>query len=361
MPWTDWMIDELGFKVAGAPVVSSWQEGRLDVFIRSTDSRLYHRVFENNKWQGSNWEDLSDGHPIQVSPAAVSWGPNRIDLFAVWDKQVHHRAYQNGTWNPWTENLGGATNDAPAAASWKAERVDVLVHTTDNFMSRRYWESRVTSGWKDWENVGGMSTLFTLLSAPAAVTTGPHRIDCFGRGPADHLVHAWYQDSFQQPWVEIDILSFKDAPAVVSGATADRGRVDVFVRGADDLLKHRIYYAAMQAYQPAGDTIHTTVAGDYLLKIARQYNITLEQLQELNPQVKAPNYVIHPGEQLIVAHHDALPGRGDWEPGRLWENINVRPISGAPAAIGWWSLGVLKRIDCFAHDANHNLMHTWWT
>jgi hypothetical protein len=361
MPWTDWMIYQPGFKVAGAPAVASWKEGRLDVFLRSTDNHLYHRLFENNMWQGSNWEDLSDTNSIDVSPGAVSWGPNRIDLFAVWQKQLHHRASQSGTWTPWTENLGGATNDAPAAASWKFERLDVLVHTTDNFMARRYWESRVTQGWKDWENVGGLSPLYTLLSAPAAVATGSHRIDCFGRGPGDHLIHAWYQDDFQQPWYEIDAMAFKDAPAVVSATTADRGRVDVFVRGADDRLKHRVYYSTLQPYVPGGDQIHIAVQGDYLMKIARQYNITLDQLKAWNPQVTAPNYVIHPGDRLIVGRQDAIPARGDWEPGRSWDDINVRPIAGPPAAIGWWSNNILKRIDCFAQDANQNLMHTWWT
>jgi hypothetical protein len=26
-----------------------------------------------------------------------------------------------------------------------------------------------------------------------------------------------------------------------------------------------------------------------------------------------------------------------------------------------WSSNILKRIECFAQDANNNLIHTWWT
>jgi len=314
MAWSNWKTEDVGIKVTGAPAVSSWKEGRLDVFVRGTDNCLYHRVYENDMWQGANWADLSDGHKIEVSPGAVSWGPHRIDLFAVWDKQLHHRAYQNGVWNPWTENLEGATNDAPAAASWKLERVDVLVHTTDNFMSRRVWERGVTyemgKSWKDWENIAGVSK--NLLSAPAAVATGPNRIDCFGRGPADHLIHAWYQDARQEPWAEIDTVSIKDAPAVVSAATADRGRVDVFVRGTDDLLKHRVYYAALQAGQPGGDTIYIAVAGDYLLKIARKHKMTLQALKNLNPQIKPADDVIQHGEKIVVGLRDLVPRSGGW-------------------------------------------------
>ena len=362
MAWSNWKTEDIGIKAAGAPAVSSWKEGHLDVFVRSTDNRLFHRVYENDLWQGTNWEDLSDAHKIEVSPAAVSWGPNRIDLFAVWDKQVHHRAYQSGTWNPWTENLEGITNDAPAAASWKLERVDVLVHTTDNLMARRLWESGKTwemgKSWKDWETVCGHGHL--LLSAPAAVATGPNQIDGFARGPEDHVIHAWYQEGIQGDWAQIDNLPIKDAPAVVSGPTADRGRADVFVRGADDLLKHRIYYVVLQARQPGGDIIYTAVQGDYMLQIARAHNMTLQALQALNPQVKPPDYEMHPGDKIIVGHQDPVPGYGGWEIGGKWEDLSPNKIASAPAAVGWWSSNILKRIDCFAQDANNNLIHTWW-
>jgi hypothetical protein len=302
MPWSNWKTEDVGIKVAGAPAVSSWKQGRLDVFVRSLYRRMYHRVYENETWQDTHWRDLSDNHNIDVSPAAASWGPNRIDLFAVWHRQVHHRSYDNGTWNPWAENLEGITDNAPAAASWKAQRVDVLVQTTDRFMARRFWEAGVTNGWSAWENIGGRIPM--LFSAPAAVATAPNRIDCFGRGPNDRLVHTWYQGEHDGGWAEIDTLPIKDAPAVVSAPTADQGRVDVFVRGADDLLKHRVYYAGGQ---PARN----------------------------------------------------LPGA--WAPGSSWEDISPNKISGPPGAVASWSSNILKRIDCFAQDASNNLIHTWWT
>ena len=358
MSWSNWKTEDIGIKVSGAPAVSSWTEGRLDVFVRSTENRLYHRVYQNDMWQGANWADLSDGNQIETSPAAVSWGPNRIDLFAVWGKQVHHRAFQNGTWNPWTENLDGATNDAPAAASGKLLRVDVLVHTNDNFMARRFWESGVTVGWQNWETIGGGSQ--NLMSAPAAVATAPNRVECFGRGAAGRLIHTWYQGIIQESWAEIDTLSIKDTPAVVSATTADRGRVDVFVRGADDLLKHRVYYTALRRSEPAGETVYIAVAGDYLLKIARNHNMTLDALKALNPQIQPPRYLVQPGDRIVIARHESESLHSDWEPGGSWEDLSTNKIASAPAAVGWWSTNILKRIDCFAQDANNQLIHTWW-
>lgn len=359
MAWSNWKTEDHGIKVLGAPAVASWKEGRLDVFVRTTENFLYHRVYENNAWQGLTWNNISDGQRIETSPAAVSWGPNRIDLFAVWNKQVHHRSYNNGTWSPWTENLEGITNDAPAAAAAKLLRIDVLVHTTDNLMARRYWESGAFVGWKNWETVGGATQ--SLASAPAAVATASNRVDCFGRNPASHLIHSWYQGVIQEHWSEIDTLSIQDTPAVVSGTTADRGRVDVFVRGSDDLLKHRVFYTALRRSDPAQETVYTVVAGDTLFKIAQKHKTTVQALAALNPQIKPPDYLIKPGDRIVIARQGTESFYSDWEAGSSWEDISQNKIASAPAGVGWWSANVLKRIDCFAQDANNNLIHTWWT
>ncbi len=359
MPWSNWKTDDIGIQVSGAPAVSSWEQGRLDVFVRSTDNRLFHRVYQNEAWQGANWSDLSDGHTIQTSPAAVSWGPNRIDLFAVWDNEIHHRAFHNGAWSPWAENLAGATNDAPAAAAGKTLRVDVLVRTSDNLMSRRYWEAGAFVGWKNWETVGGIS--HQLMGAPAAVATNLNRVDCFGRDPAGNLMHAWYQGIIEEHFSEIDILPIQDTPAVVSGITADRGRVDVFVRGTDDLLKHRIFYTRLVRGETRGETTYTAVEGDYLLKIARKFNMRLETLKALNPQIQPPDYLLRPGDRIVIAGHQSGTIYSDWESGSIWENISVNKIASAPAGVAWWSGNTLKRIDCFAQSPDRRLIHTWWT
>jgi hypothetical protein len=359
MPWSNWKSEDHGIKVLGTPAVASWKEGRLDVFIRTNEKRLYHRVYENEAWQGLTWTNLSDGHPIETAPAAVSWGPNRVDLFAVWDKQVHHRACVNGTWGAWAENLNGVTTDGLAAASHKTLRLDVLVRTSDNLLARRYWESGAIVGWKNWETILGSSQ--PLTSAPATVATATNRVDCFGRNAAGHLTHGWYQGVIQEQWSEVDILTFRDAPAVVSGTTADRGRVDVFVRGEDDLLKHRVFYSALRRNETPGEQSYTVVQGDTLLKISQRFNIPLDRLKALNPQIPPPEFPIRPGDRIVLSRMESQSTYSDWEPGRQWENIHpANKIASAPTGVAWWSANILKRIDCFAQDVNGNLIHTWW-
>jgi hypothetical protein len=218
-------------------------------------------------------------------------------------------------------------------------------------LSRRYRDGF----WRDWENIGGELDCERARGGG----NGVNQIGASPRGQT-HLFHTWYQDAKQEQWAEIDTLAFKDAPAVVSGGiNTNAGRVDVFVRGTDDLLKHRIYIATAQG--PAGDTIYTVVAGDSLSKIARKYSMTLQALKNLNPQVKGPLFVIHPGDKIVVARGSTAPGHGAWETGGSWENISVNKISSAPAAVASWSpANALKRIDCFAQGDNNQLIHAWW-
>lgn len=44
MAWSDW--EDLGGVIMGAPSVASWDEGRLDVFVRGTDNALYHKWYD---------------------------------------------------------------------------------------------------------------------------------------------------------------------------------------------------------------------------------------------------------------------------------------------------------------------------
>jgi hypothetical protein len=49
------------------------------VFVRGTNTHLMHRWYSGGVW--SAWQDLGGELQAGSSPAAVSWGPDRIDLF----------------------------------------------------------------------------------------------------------------------------------------------------------------------------------------------------------------------------------------------------------------------------------------
>jgi hypothetical protein len=74
----------------------------------------------NGSW--SNWTSISGNISVQAEAEAISWGPNRIDVFA-WgtDNSLLHKSFDgtNGLWTPSSgfEILGGSLAGPPKEVS----------------------------------------------------------------------------------------------------------------------------------------------------------------------------------------------------------------------------------------------------
>ena len=214
--WYPSMYDWEGFAgplngaLNSGPGVSSWgvmyywEYGRLDVFVKGKDGGLHCKTFDKttleNGWgdwkpiggQDILYYDPSEGssNPSEGSsnPSAVSWGADRIDVFA--------RGKDNALWHTWYskpwigkwESLGGVLTSGPSACSWGSGRLDVFVKGTDNALYHKWYTN---NAWSGWESLGGV-----LTSAPSAVSWGQGRIDVFVRGTDNALYHKWYQNGW---------------------------------------------------------------------------------------------------------------------------------------------------------------------
>jgi peptidoglycan/xylan/chitin deacetylase (PgdA/CDA1 family) len=228
-----WGWQPLSGKALGSPASTTWGPGRLDVFVRGTDNRLWHKWYTAGAWLG--WVSL--GAPpggLASDPGAVSWSPGRIDVFARGkDGQLWHKWYAAG-WSGW-QPLGGFLVGAPAVASWSSGRLDIFVRGTDN----RLWHKWYQGGWSSWQPLGGV-----LTSAPAAVSWGPGRIDVVVAGVGGAAWHTFYAGG----WHRFDFLGghLVGAPAISSWAA---GGLDVFARGTDNNLYHQWYTARWSGWQ----------------------------------------------------------------------------------------------------------------
>jgi hypothetical protein len=103
------------------------------------DNALWHKWFDG-AWR--NWESL--GGTITAGPAASSWAPGRLDVFAKGaDNALWHKWFAGG-WSGW-ESLGGVIDNTPAAVSWSLGRIDVFARGMDNAMWHKWWtETRPT-------------------------------------------------------------------------------------------------------------------------------------------------------------------------------------------------------------------------
>jgi hypothetical protein len=98
------------YDLPNTPAVVSWGADRLDIFVVNYDRALYHKWWDGNSWRPmmAGWE--YQGGIVDV-PTAVSWAPNRLDVFAVGtDLALYHKWWDGNSWGPsvtdW-ESLGG--------------------------------------------------------------------------------------------------------------------------------------------------------------------------------------------------------------------------------------------------------------
>ena len=163
-----------GTSIASAPAAASWAPDRLDVFAAGSGGSLSHKWWNGQSWS-VGWESL--GQPsggFTGGPAAVSWGPGRVDVFARGtDGSLRHRWWNGSGWDAW-EDLGGNLASAPAVTSWGTNRIDVFARATSGALQHKWWNG---TGWSGWESLGGI-----VLGDPAAVAWAPNRVDVFVRG-----------------------------------------------------------------------------------------------------------------------------------------------------------------------------------
>jgi len=229
----------LGGVLTSGVDASSWGPNRLDVFVRGTDSAIYHRWSNGNGW--SAWESL--GGVATSDPAAVAWGDNRIDVFVRGtDYALYHKVW-NGAWHDW-ESLGGSLTSGPTVASWAPNRLDVFVRGAGDSLLHRAWDG---SSWSYWDPLGG-----TLTSDPTAVSWGSNRIDVFARGVNGVLLHrAW-----SGGWSALESLggSLYSSPEV---ASCGAGRLDVFALQSDSALYQLGWNAGWHPWLRVGGSWNT--------------------------------------------------------------------------------------------------------
>jgi len=108
--WSAWfqILNQPTVKADSALAVTSWASGRLDLFWWTPSDNLGHAWATNNQWSGTESGDTPSktylqvpGHDWGGDLTAVSWGPNRIDLFYVTGPQkIAHHWFSNGWAEP---------------------------------------------------------------------------------------------------------------------------------------------------------------------------------------------------------------------------------------------------------------------
>ncbi len=236
----DW--ESLGGIVGSAPVAVSWGPHRLDLFGLDTKNQMQHKWWDGNSWGPStlDWESL--GGAFISQPVAISWGPHRLDVFGMGtDSAIWHKWWDGSSWKPsltgW-ESLGGvgAFQGQPTAVTWGPNRLDVFAVIHIGEVYHKFWTPG--QGWQptqtNWESLGG-----NVISPIAAVAPAPNDIQLYAVGAQNHDMltkgfNGTWQPS-QTDWISLGGV-FDSPPAVASWSPLD---VHIFGLGTDDQMYHR--------------------------------------------------------------------------------------------------------------------------
>ena len=233
----------------------------IDVFGLSMESdSIYHKYWDGSSWQpdGDKMEDLGDGSTqIVFGPTAVSWGPNRTDVFALdAERKPKHQYWDGTTWLSKWESLGDASlTGSPTAISWGVNRLDLFgIDSDSGSLLHCFWDG---SQWSKWEDLGKPSAddEFALKGSVAATSWSTDRIDVVVLGSDGAYYYKYWDGSQWQPSVTEFISKggeFSTSPEAVSWS---ENRLDIYGVGNDGMLKHMTWYGS--GWYPSPDAFET--------------------------------------------------------------------------------------------------------
>jgi hypothetical protein len=222
----------------GKPAAVSGGPGHLDVLQLGTSggvTQLYHRwdVGTSNGWEVLNYLPNTPTLSPSYDVAVASWGPNRLDIFAVavtgetW--HAHYDSTQGG-WQGW-EDLGGYATSSPAAVSWSNGAIHLFVKSSDNAIYHKWFAWGSGGSWGPsqlgWENLGGIMTGTGLTVS----SYQPNRLDVFALQSNAHVMHLIYDNAWSSWWD----MGFA-APANPTAVSWGPGRIDLLARDTNSAL-----------------------------------------------------------------------------------------------------------------------------
>jgi hypothetical protein len=232
--WNAWQF--LGAPPGGAagdPAAVSWEPGRLDVFTRGPDNRLWQIFSTDGGASWSGWlKPLGDDGVLASGPEVVSRGPGRLDVFVRGTDGLIYQRFYDGQWNgSWLAQGAppAGTEGEPAAAAQDSVRVDLFVRGGDGRLWHKSWNGSAWSGWSQPPGSGNTG----LSSPPQATSWGPGHLAVFARGTDGGVIELTFDGAWSL-WTPVG-RSHEIVQGAVGAASRGAGRIDLFARGTDNL------------------------------------------------------------------------------------------------------------------------------
>jgi Trypsin len=225
------------------PMISATRQGdRFDLFIRGTDGALWTKTWDGANWLPSQWGWNWIGGFITGTPEAVSWGPNRIDVFMrggdsnpqtnyFSSMSLWHAYWSGGGWS-WQHIDDQGLASHPVAVSWGVNRLDVFALLSNGHIEH-YFSNDGTSWFIEPVPTNGGPA--TFLPEMKAFSTSSGSLDLYAVGIDSKLYHTHYNSSGFSGWTNLG-GPFRGTPAVTSWGG---GRQDIFMTGTDANIRQK--------------------------------------------------------------------------------------------------------------------------
>ncbi|MFJ8141094.1 glycoside hydrolase family 27 protein [Streptomyces sp. NPDC096013] len=216
-------------EILGQPAAYASAGGRIDVFVRGADSRIYRRVHAAGRWSG--WQSL--GGRVADAPSVAFTDPAHWTLFATGtDGQIVQRGPSTG-WSSLGAPGGKAVYGRPSAVVDAQGKVQVAVRTAADDVWTR---SRETSGeWSTWASVGG-----TVSGSPTLVAVGD-AVVLYARAADYTLWQQRYENGAWQGWTKQQAFPSAVFDGALGAVAGPEGTVDAGFQGVDGYV-HRTQF-----------------------------------------------------------------------------------------------------------------------
>lgn len=166
--WVGWDFLD-GPQFNDIPSATSWGENRLDLVGVGVDGIVYHTAWDGSQWLP--WENLGERFAGKVG--VTGWSADRLDLVALseTDGGYYYKYWDGKRWNPdvhgWYNKKGHFTS-SPAVVSWGPNRLDIYgIDINAQLAHQTWWGDGWYPGPDEWESLGGPIRAFAEQSATA--------------------------------------------------------------------------------------------------------------------------------------------------------------------------------------------------
>jgi hypothetical protein len=225
--WSKW--SSLGGDLTEDPIVIENEDGRLEVLARGTDNAVWHIWQKTPEGAWSGWSSLGGNVVSKLTAGRNDDG--RLEVFARGTDNAIWHAWQKtagGAWSGWSSLGGDMAGDAAVGVN-EDGRLEIFARTSDGVLHHAWQKSG--GGWSGWSSLGGHA-----IGNAAVGRNKDGRLEVFELGTDHALWHAW-QKTAGGAWSGWSSLGGDHASDPSVGHDAD-GRLEVFAEGTDDALHH---------------------------------------------------------------------------------------------------------------------------